>query len=76
MRALMYAPERLEVAAGKTIEWKNDDQVAHTLTADHGSWDSGMIEPGATWRHTFTSPGSNPFHCAPHPFMKGVVIVK
>jgi plastocyanin len=76
MRALMYAPDRLEVAAGTAIEWKNDDQVAHTLTADDASWDSGMLEPGATWRHTFTTAGSIPFHCAPHPFMKGVVVVR
>jgi plastocyanin len=58
------------------VEWKNDDPLAHTVTADDGSWDSGLIQPGATWRRTFDRPGTYPFHCTPHPFMKGVVVVR
>jgi plastocyanin len=46
------------------------------VTADDGAWDSGLIEPGATWQHTFEKPGTYAFHCTPHPFMKGVVTVK
>ena len=59
-----------------TIAWTNNDQMAHSVTADDGAWDSGLIEPGTTWRHTFEQPGTYNFHCTPHPFMKGVVTVK
>jgi plastocyanin len=71
-----FLPERLEVEAGTTITWTNRDQVPHTVTADDGSWDSGLIAPGATWRRTFEEPGTHPFHCTPHPFMRGVVTVR
>jgi plastocyanin len=76
MRAMAFAPMRLEVSAGATVEWTNRDQIAHTVTADDGSWDSGPIEPGATWRHTFDTPGTFAFHCSPHPYMTGAVVVK
>ena len=76
MKNVAFAPNRLEVAAGTTIRWTNNDPLVHTVTADDGSWDSGPIEPGQTWTHTFAQPGEYAFHCTPHPFMKGVVVVR
>jgi plastocyanin len=76
MRQMAFAPQRLEVTAGTTVEWTNRDQVEHTITASDGSWDSGLIAPGATWRHTFDTPGTYAVHCTPHPFMKGEVVVR
>jgi plastocyanin len=76
MRTMTFAPHRLEVAAGTTVRWTNNDQLVHTITADDGSWDSGPIEPGKTWNHTFTQSGEYSFHCTPHPFMKAVVVVR
>ena len=76
MRAMAFAPARIEVTAGTTLVWTNRDQLAHTVTADDGSWDSGPIAPGGTWRHSFAQPGTYSFHCTPHPFMTGVVVVK
>src|SRR5690606_32523853 len=73
MRQLAFAPASIEVAAGTTVEWRNDDQVVHVVRADDGSWDSGDIAPGATWRRTFDRPGTYTYTCTPHPFMKGVV---
>jgi plastocyanin len=76
MRGMAFAPQHLEVGASATVEWTNRDPLAHTITADDGSWDSGPIAPGGTWRHTFDQPGTYSFHCTPHPFMTGVVVVK
>jgi plastocyanin len=76
MRNLAFTPARIEVAAGTTVEWTNSDALAHTVTAPDRSFDSGLIEPGRSWSHTFTTPGTYNFACTPHPFMKGVVIVK
>jgi plastocyanin len=76
MRQITFTPGRIEITAGTVVEWKNDDPLVHTVTADDGSWDSGNIQPGATWRRTFDRPGTYPFHCTPHPFMKGVVVVR
>jgi plastocyanin len=76
MRAMAFAPMHIEVSAGATVEWTNRDQLEHTITANDGSWDSGPIPAGGTWRHTFAQPGTYTFHCTPHPFMTGVVVVK
>jgi amicyanin len=76
MQGLQFTTDTLKVAVGTTIEWKNEDPVPHTVTADDNSFDSGMIENGQTWRYTFTRPGTYAFHCTPHPFMKGTVVVK
>ncbi|HEX6307332.1 MAG TPA: cupredoxin family copper-binding protein [Longimicrobiales bacterium] len=76
IRNLAYMPPRIEVDAGTTIEWRNEDQVDHTVTAVNGNWDSGIIRPGATWRRTFDTPGSYDYFCTPHPFMKAIVVVR
>ena len=73
---MAFGPSRIEIAAGTTITWTNNDPLAHTITADDRSWDSGEIAPGQTWSHTFTQPGEFAFHCTPHPFMKGVLVVR
>jgi plastocyanin len=72
----MAFPPRVESAAGVTVEWTNHDMVVHTVTADDGSWDSGSIAPGATWRRRFEQAGDYAYHCTPHPYMKGAVIVR
>jgi plastocyanin len=76
IQGFAYTPARIEIAAGTTIEWKNQDPVAHTVTATDGSFDSGSIESGATWRHRFDTPGTYSFVCTPHPFMRGSVVVR
>ena len=76
MRTMVFGPKRIEISAGGTVTWTNNDPLVHTITADDGSWDSGPIEPGKTWSHTFTQPGEYAFHCTPHPFMKAVVVVR
>ena len=72
-----YQPKTLVVslAAGATVTWYNADTETHTVTADDGSFDSGLIAPGESWSHTFTSAGSQRYHCTPHPWMKGEVVV-
>jgi plastocyanin len=72
----MAFPARIETNAGAMIEWTNNDMVPHTVTADDGSWDSGTIAPGATWRRRFEQAGDYAYHCTPHPYMKGAVIVR
>lgn len=76
MRAMAFAPSRLEISSDATIRWTNNDVVVHTVTAEDGSWDSGPIEPGRTWSRRFEQTGDYSFHCTPHPFMRGVVLVR
>ncbi|HEU4882805.1 MAG TPA: cupredoxin family copper-binding protein [Longimicrobium sp.] len=76
MRNMAFTPARIEIEAGGTVEWTNNDPLAHSVTAADGSFDSGLIQPGGKWSRTFTAPGTYDFNCTPHPFMKGVVIVR
>jgi plastocyanin len=71
-----FGPARIEIRAGTVVEWVNRDPVAHTVTAADRSFDSGSIAPGATWRQTFTRPGTFQIVCLPHPFMTATVIVQ
>ncbi len=76
VRDYLFLPDRIVIPAGATVEWVNRDRVVHTATADDAAWDSGAIPPGGRWAATFAERGVYPYHCGPHPFMRGVVIVR
>lgn len=66
----------LTVDSGVVITWTNKDAVAHTVTANDGSFDSGDIQPGATFQHTFTTRGKTvSYHCRIHTYMIGTITV-
>ena len=76
IRAVAYAPREVRIRVGQTIEWRNEDPVVHTVTADDEGWESGFLVEGGTFRQTFREAGRYPYHCQPHPQMKAVVIVE
>jgi plastocyanin len=76
MRNINYLQSKLEISVGTTVEWTNRDPLAHSVTATDRSFNSGLIQPGKTFRHTFTRAGKFTFFCIPHPFMKGTIVVK
>jgi plastocyanin len=75
MRALQFVPASVRVRAGTAVVWRNSDQLAHTVTAEDGSWTSPLIDPGRTYRRVFDTAGTYRITCTPHPFMKAVVEV-
>ena len=76
MKNIHYLRPTLEIEVGTTVEWKNNDPLLHSVTAVNKSFDSGVIQPGKTYRHTFTKAGTYNIYCIPHPFMKGTIVVK
>jgi plastocyanin len=76
MKGSAFSPANLLVRAGATVVWTNDDAIPHTATADDRSWSSGDLQPGATYRRTFTTPGSYPYTCLYHPWMRGTITVE
>ena len=77
IRLFKFSPETIEVKTGQTVEWANDDLTPHTVTSQGaGELDSGSIDAGSSWRHTFTQAGIFPYYCTFHPEMKGTIIVK
>jgi plastocyanin len=47
IKGMKYQPAEITVHVGDTVEWKNQDIVAHTVTARDKSFDSGKIAPGS-----------------------------
>ncbi len=67
----------LRVSAGQTVTVNNVDGVAHSLTADNGSFDTGVFDAGASSSFVApTTPGSYEFSCLVHPSMRGTLIVE
>jgi plastocyanin len=56
----------VRVDVGEAVEWSVDGRSAHTVQADDGSWDSGNLDPGTGFSHTFDEPGAYPYFCAYH----------
>ncbi|HWT31705.1 MAG TPA: cupredoxin family copper-binding protein [Propylenella sp.] len=73
---MTYNPNSLSVTAGDTVVWTNKMSMAHTATADDGSFDSGSIARNKTFSHTFNSAGAVPYHCDFHPDMMGRIDVR
>ncbi|MFN8473202.1 MAG: plastocyanin/azurin family copper-binding protein [Anaerolineae bacterium] len=71
-----YTPNNLVIHVGDTVTWTNTGAQQHTVTADDGSFDSGLFGNGGTYSHTFTTAGTYAYHCTPHPWMKGTVTVQ
>lgn len=75
--SLYYSPETIKVVIGSnnTVTWVNNDNAVHTVT-DSGVFDSGLIQPGQSWTHTFTTPGTYLYRCTIHPWMTGTIVVE
>ncbi len=63
LKDLKFEPERVEVPQGAQVVFINEDQVARTVTkADEGAagpdFDSGPLEPGATFSQIFPDRGT------------------
>jgi plastocyanin len=76
IRGFAFGPTEVRVRAGERVTWINCDGDSHTSTADEGAWSSPLLEPGDAYTQTFPEPGEFPYHCEPHPFMTGQVIVE
>ena len=78
-----FDPSTIIVSTGAEVVWSNDDTVLHTITGGalrnggpDGVFDSGLLDPGATFSHTFAEAGEYPYFCLLHPWMAGMVTVQ
>lgn len=88
-----FQPSMVTIKAGDTVEWENVGSSVHHATNDHDIaikrddvsnpdgelvFDSGFLQPGGTFMHTFTKPGIYKYVCVVHEpsGMIGEVVVK
>lgn len=76
IRDFAFSPRTVEIRVGDTVTWTNGDSVAHTATAQNGSFDTGLMADGASRSIRFTSAGTYRYLCTPHPEMRGTVVVR
>src|SRR2546422_10545954 len=76
MPAIKFAVEPVSIPAGQGVRWTNRDPGERTVTFDGAEPGSPPIAPNGSYVHRFDKPGTYTYHCTPHPFMKGVVVVK
>lgn len=70
-----FDPATLDLRTGDTVVWRNTGRMQHSVTALNGSFDSRLLDPGATWSRTFTEPAFEDYRCTPHPWMRGILRV-
>ena len=83
MENFVFVPESLDISVDDTVIWINKGSVDHTTTSGDngvpdGNWDSGVIAPGDSFKHVFSTAGTFPYYCAIHwsMGMKGRIIVR
>ena len=73
----MFMPAKITVHPGDKVVWTNQDSIPHTATSlDGKTFDSGAIDPNASWSTILTTAGSFKYRCAIHPDMQGEVDVQ
>jgi plastocyanin len=75
VKSYRFDPKVVEIDAGDTVTWTNDDNFTHTVQVD-GQPDH-EVEQGESFSITFDEPGTYHYVCTLHSKdMDGEVIVK
>ncbi|MGH2460849.1 MAG: plastocyanin/azurin family copper-binding protein [Chloroflexota bacterium] len=89
----VFDPASVTIAKGGTVTWQNASSTVHSATFDPSKvvnkadvslpsgvqpFDSGLLQAGQSWSHTFTEAGTYKYTCIPHETlgMHGTVIVQ
>lgn len=93
MGSMSFIPATITINAGEQVVWKNTSTYYHNVVDDPAralkrvdvglpsgaiAFGSALLQPGATFYHTFDKPGTYHYVCVVHETggMKGTVIVK
>ncbi len=75
MRNFAYQMANIQVRAGTTVTWTNQDSAPHSVTFKNGMKDSGLLYQGQSFSYTFNTPGTYQYYCTVHPYMVATVTV-
>ncbi|MCU1454369.1 MAG: blue (type 1) copper domain protein [Acidimicrobiales bacterium] len=74
LRDLAFAPDRVTIPAGGTVEWVwGDGVIAHNVV---GPGFHSPTQSAGSFRHRFTAPGTYEVRCLLHPSMRSSVVVR
>ena len=73
-KSYRFDPKTIEIEAGQTVTWRNDDNFTHTVRVD--GQDDHKVGQGDSLSITFETPGTYQYVCTLHRLdMEGEVIV-
>jgi plastocyanin len=77
----LFQPDQLEIEAGATVTWINDDKILHTVTSGtpdspDDRFDRQLDGKGTSTSIVFDEPGEYQYFCSRHPHMTGVITVE
>ncbi len=75
IKDIKFLPEDLQIDAGDTVVWTNEDIVPHTVT-DKGIFDSKPLQTNAQYKRQFKKKGDFIYTCTLHPMMTAKIKVK
>ncbi len=66
----VFDPAHITITSGDIVQWNWTGVIAHTSTSDAisgaDSWESGLLDNGATYQSPILSDGVHPYYCIPH----------
>ena len=75
VKSYRFDPKVIEIEAGDTVTWTNEDNFTHTVRVD--GQEDRKVEQGESVSITFDEPGTYDYVCTLHSKdMDGTVIVK
>lgn len=70
-----FEPAAATIEPGDSVTWTNNGAVPHTVTAENGLFDSGVLDPGESYTVDFDGQGTLAYYCTLHPEMRGSLTV-
>jgi hypothetical protein len=75
MQHYVFVPSTIHAKPGEIVTVYNDDQLVHRIVADDGSFDTGIMTPGASFTVKAGEAGTAiNYHCTIHGRMKGQIV--
>jgi plastocyanin len=74
--SLSFPADTTRISVGQIVRWNNQDPLDHSISFEVEGPPSGPLPAKGSYAVKFDRPGVYPYHCTPHPFMKGVVVVR
>ncbi|AGT07278.1 amicyanin [Paracoccus aminophilus JCM 7686] len=78
---MKYETPEIKIKPGQTVVWINQEAMPHNVEFQAGvtgeaALKGPMLKKEQAYSVTFNEAGEFPYHCTPHPFMRGKVIVE
>lgn len=76
-----YSPAQITVKKGTKVVWTNKDRIEHNVVSENNAPAGGppksapLLGKDQVFEFTYDTLGTFPYYCAPHPDMKGTVVV-